>query len=174
VVLQETANMNIFFLSLNPEECAKMYCDQHVNKILIEIVQMLYTAWHFLGSESTEWSNTAPWKKDHSQRGFKVAHPNHPMCKWVRASRENYIFTTKIGMCLALEYNFRYQKVHSCSKHVLWLFKNVPVFPNVEYTPPPQCMPEQYKRIDPVEGYKEYYKSKTFARWTKRIKPLFM
>ena len=36
--------MNIFFLSLNPVTCAMMYCDQHVIKILLEIVQMLYTA----------------------------------------------------------------------------------------------------------------------------------
>ena len=37
--------MNIFFLSMNPEELAYMYCDQHVIKILLEICQMMYTAW---------------------------------------------------------------------------------------------------------------------------------
>ena len=164
--------MNIFFLSIDPEECAQMYCDQHVNKILIEIVQMLYTAWHFLGQAG--WSDGAPWKKDHSQRGFKVAHPNHPMTKWIRANREHYILASKIGMCLALEYNFRYKKVHSCSKHVLWLFTHIPeTFQGIQ-TPPPQCMPEEYKKPDPVDGYRSYYRSKTFARWTKRKKPLFL
>jgi len=165
--------MNIFFLSLIPEECAKMYCDQHVIKILIEIVQMLYTAWHFSGEPGWSERARAPWKKDRSQRGYKIAHPNHPMCKWVRATRENYLLASQIGMSLALEYNYRYQKVHSCSKHILWLFTNVPpIFGDL--TPPPQCMPDVYKKADPVDGYRDYYRSKTFARWTKRKKPLFL
>ena len=164
--------MNIFFLSLDPETCAQMYCDQHVIKILIEIVQMLYTACHFLGYTL----DTAPWKKDHSQRGFKKAHPNHPMCKWVRASRQNFEMTARIGLALALEYNYRYQKIHSCSKHILWLFSRVHELPFLDesLSVPPQCMPDQYKRSDPIEGYREYYKSKTFARWTKRNKPMFL
>jgi hypothetical protein len=44
-------DMNIFFLSWDPDTCAQLYCDQHVNKILLEIVQMLYTAWYFLGKD---------------------------------------------------------------------------------------------------------------------------
>ena len=39
--------MNIFFLSLIPNEIAEMSCDQHVVKIQLEICQMLYTAWFF-------------------------------------------------------------------------------------------------------------------------------
>ena len=88
--------MNIFFLSLDPEACAKLYCDQHVIKILLEIVQMLYTAWHFSGG--TDWNN-----KSRTLRGYKVA---HPMCLWVRSSKEAYNFATDLGLALAIELYF--------------------------------------------------------------------
>ena len=32
---------------MNPEELAYMCCDQHVIKILLEICQMMYTAWFY-------------------------------------------------------------------------------------------------------------------------------
>ena len=52
--------MNIFFLSMNPEELAYMYCDQHVIKILLEICQMMYTAWFY--SDQTEYvESNAPY-----------------------------------------------------------------------------------------------------------------
>jgi hypothetical protein len=158
--------MNIFFLSLNVTKCAKLYCDQHVIKILLEIVQMLYTAWHLSG------------EKPHKS-AYKIAHPNHPMCMWVRASRENYIFTTKLGMALTIEYTYRFGKCHACTKHILWLYTHIPQ--NFEFKKSltayygsydiPQCMPPEHHRIDPVLAYWSYYKTKTFAKWTKRNKP---
>ena len=37
--------------------------------------------------------------------------------------------------------------------------------PYMGLTPFAQAMPEQFKRNDPVASYRDYYKSKTFARW---------
>jgi len=158
--------MNIFFLSLNVNKCARMYCDQHVIKILLEIVQMLYTAWHLSG------------EKPHKS-AYKIAHPNHPMCMWVRASRENYIFTTKLGMALTVEYTYRYGKCHACTKHILWLFTHIPKHFEFKKSSTayyglydiPQCMPPEHQQLDPVLAYWSYYKTKTFAKWSKRKKP---
>jgi hypothetical protein len=164
--------MNIFFLSLSAQECAKLYCDQHVIKILLEITQMLYTAWHKTGSQ--EWNITAPVKADGVTRGYKAAHPNHPMTMWVRSSRQNYLFTVNLGMCLALEYNKRFNKCHACTKHILWLSQNVPhtftheksskAFYSVQGIP--ECMPEEFHNKDIVQAYKAYYTTKSFGRWT--------
>ena len=114
--------MNIFFLSLNPVECAQLYCDQHVIKILLEITQMLYTAWH-MSEKPDDWK---PPLTLSGTRGYKKAHPNHPMCMWVRSSRKSYMFTVKLGMALALEYNNRFLKCHACTKHIVWLQEHVP------------------------------------------------
>ena len=173
-------NMNIFFLSLNPQICAKYYCDQHVNKILLEIVQMLYTAWHHLGSDG--WDATAPFNVKRTRRGYRKAHSNHPMTMWVRSSRENYLFTTQLGICLALEFHRRYHHCHACSKHILWLYNNIPKkFELVEsvkayystlgyptrLTRIPECMPEQYHTENIVDAYTSFYRGEKlkFARW---------
>lgn len=162
--------MNIFFLSLKPSKCAKMYCDQHVIKILLEITQMLYTAWHLTGLPD-DW-NPPLSKSGHP--GYKVAHPNHPMTIWVRSSRKNYMFSVELGCALALEYKYRFNKYHACSEHITWLGSHVPDVFNFKQSPTayyglygiPQCMPPEHHNINPVIAYTSYYKTKTFAKWT--------
>jgi hypothetical protein len=175
--------MNIFFLSLIPEVCAKLYCDQHVNKILLEIVQMLYTAWHHLGPE--DWNSTAPFNVKKTQRGYRKAHSNHPMTMWVRSSKENYLFTAHLGMALAFEFHNRYHHTHACTKHILWLYYNVPnnfelvespkaYYSSLGYptdlTRIPECMPEHYHTENIVDAYTSFYKGEKlrFARWKAR------
>jgi hypothetical protein len=149
-----------------------MYCDQHVIKILLEITQMLYTAWHCSG-----FSLVDPPLSKNGQKGYRPAHKNHPMCMWVRQSKKTYMFTVRLGMALALEYALRFKKCHACAKHVMWLHTNVPpVFyrtksPKAYYGKlgVPQCMPPEHQQFDPVLAYRSYYETKkTFARWTKR------
>jgi hypothetical protein len=50
--------MNIFYLHRDVWQCAKMHCDVHVNKMILESAQLLSTAHHELGS-------TAPYKTTH-------------------------------------------------------------------------------------------------------------
>ena len=168
--MHSVKKMNIFFLSLNVKECAKLYCDQHVIKILLEIVQMLYTAWHISGIPE----NWNPPRAKSGSKGYKIAHPNHPMCMWVRSSRSTYMFTVRLGMALAVEYNRRFGKCHACTKHIVWLSRNVPPKFTFTWSPKayygklaiPQCMPVEHHQIDPIKAYHSYYKTKTFARWT--------
>lgn len=175
--------MNIFFLSFNPTKCAQLYCDQHVNKILLEIVQMLYTAWHVLGDEN--WNEDAPRKKFSIQRGYKpVSNKNHPMVLWVRSSQENYKWVATLGMSLAIEFHHRYKKLHACTEHAMWLYNNIPKnfqevksekafyseggFPE-SLTEIPQCMPKEYQRSNVIEAnYLYYFYDKTrFAKWSR-------
>lgn len=172
--------MNIFFLSWDPDRCAQLYCDQHVNKILLEIVQMLYTAWYFLGQDN--WNKTAPRRKS-GDRGYRpVSNPKHAMVMWVRSHKNNYVWTTKLGMALAIEFHHRYGKIHACTKHIMWLYSNIPKdfteirnekafysttgFPE-EVTSVPQCMNIIYHNENLiVANYKNYKETKLpFARF---------
>ena len=154
--------MNIFFLSLNASECASLYCNQHVIKILLEITQMLYTAWHMSGEEFH------PPRAKSGRRGYLPAHKNHPMCMWVRYSKNTYTFAAKLGMALAVEYNNRFKKCHACTKHIMWLHSNIPTCFQGAKSPTayygklgiPQCMPSEHYDPDPVVAYRSYYTTK--------------
>lgn len=166
--------MNIFFLSLDPSEIAQMSCDQHVVKIQLEIVQMLYMAWHFSG-QAGEIEKNAPFTKDGTRRGYRPAHPKHPMTMWVASSLENYMYACEIGIALTLEYTRRYGKVHTCAEHLVWLRDHYPsnfekrrsetAYYSVEGIP--ECMPEQYRQPSIVDAYQLYYmvEKMSFARY---------
>jgi len=180
---KQVIKMNIFFLSMNPEELAYMYCDQHVIKILLEICQMMYTAW-FFSSETDYVSKHAPFNKNKTSRGYKPAHKGHPMTMWISSSLENYLFAGEIAMALALEYNKRFGKMHACAKHALWLYKNRPKHFELresekayystedvksELTRIPECMPDEYKDPSIIKSYEKYYVGDKlkFARFTR-------
>jgi len=156
--------MNIFFLSLIPKEIAHMSCDQHVVKIQLEICQMLYTAWYFSNEEEFVHA-LAPFIKDGSRRGYKPAHKKHPMTMWIASSLKNYRYACKIGIALTLEYTHRYGKIHTCAKHLLWLYQNHPTHfeerksETAYYSKEgiPECMPEQFRSSSIVEAYQMYY-----------------
>jgi hypothetical protein len=166
--------MNIFFLSLIPVEIAERSCDQHVVKIQLEICQMLYTAWYFSNEEYII-RECAPFRKDGKVRGYKPAHTKHPMTMWIGSSLENYLYACKIGIALTLEYTHRYGKIHTCARHLIWLYENRPS--NFEerrsetayYSQEgiPECMPEEYRRPSIVDAYQLYYMmdKMSFARY---------
>jgi hypothetical protein len=88
--------MNIFYLHRDVWQCAKMHCDVHVNKMILESAQLLSTAHHELGS-------TAP---------YKTTHKNHPSAVWARSGRYQYQWLYRLLEALSDEYTFRYGKVH--------------------------------------------------------------
>ena len=49
--------VNLFYLDKDPKLCAQYYCDKHVNKIMIEILQILSQIHHNIGE------NKPPYKK---------------------------------------------------------------------------------------------------------------
>ena len=61
--------MNIFFLHRNPKIAARMQCNKHVVKMVLETAQMLHAA-----------------RAQGHDIGYKSAYPNHPMTLWVNES----------------------------------------------------------------------------------------
>ena len=174
--------MNIFFLDIDPQKNAEYNCDKHVVKMILEIVQLLYSAHHFLGSIP---GITLP--QDHYKM---ISNPKHPLAIWVTICFENYSYAAKIAIALAREYTYRYFRIHACEKHALWLHDNIPnfskpkdysstvVFGNIPelqgITPIPLCMPVD-SMLPPgvIKSYRQYYllHKKHFAKWSGRNIP---
>ena len=72
--------MNIFVVDKNPIEAARALCDVHVNKMIVESMQMLTTALKQSGILAPD---ELPFRKDGITRYSGNAHPHHPCTKWV-------------------------------------------------------------------------------------------
>ena len=148
--------MNIFYLDTCPIRAAQQQCDKHVVKMILESAQMLSTAHHEFGSDRAV---------------YKSTHKNHPSTVWARECTANYIWLYVHMMALGMEYTKRYGKSHltikKCCDALLEPPEGMPEC--AQHTPPPQCMPDEYKRYDAVEAYRLYYISKADTidmRWT--------
>ena len=166
-------SMNLFILSLDPAKAAEQMMDKHVNKILLEAVQMLCTAKRILDPDAPEEVSSAL---------YKLAHKNHPVTIWCRTSRANFIWALDHADALHAEWKYRYghpeTKIHKSYQVAQILRANIPAdekFPCSEscgVTPFALAMPDQYKdpEGDAVKSYRAYYLSpekKRIASWKK-------
>ncbi len=157
--------VNIFYLDKNPKKCAKYYCDKHVNKILIEILQILSQIHHNIGE------NKPPYKKCTGIRN------NLAPYKWAMESTSNYRYCCDLAYFLIQEYKYRYNKnEHKCENALLWLRNNIPAkITNIRRT--------KFKLTDNVKIYSKYFNIVEASRyiyvdfkckqdkWTKRNPP---
>ena len=158
--------VNFFFLDKNPKLNAQYYCDKHVNKIMIEICQLLSNVLH---------NNTnlkPPYKKT----------TNIPITlapyKWANYSKGNYIYLLNLAEALLNEYKFRYDKnEHKTEKVIEWLKDNIPNHfkhkkrTKLFYTKNIEIFHKYIK--DDVDCFRYIYvnyKCKN-DKWTKREKP---
>ena len=157
--------MNIFYLDRDPVVSAQMMCDKHVVKMILESAQLLSTAHRVLDGD-----------KYADEVGlYKTAHKNHPSTIWTRSSVHNYMWLYVHMTALMNEYTYRYGKHHASERLLKGLSNPPDNIPTVEYTNPPQCMPDHCKGEDTVLAYQNYYilEKANFAKWTKRSVPLF-
>lgn len=139
--------MNIFILDEDPRMCARYHCDKHVSKMILESAQMLSTV---MGGP------------------YKPTHQNHPCTVWTGESKENALWLIEMAGYLNAEWKRRYEHVqhHKSWEVIVELAdKKLGFMPDNGLTPFAQAMPEEFKRNNPVASYRDYYKSKSFARW---------
>lgn len=150
--------MNIFVLSDNVKEVAEWHLDKHCVKMPLESAQMLCTALHINGGQNIP---------------YKPAHVKHPCTLWTAQSRANFLWLCDLGFALCDEYTFRYGKIHKCREVITFCEKNYDILPDLPMTQFVQAMPDEYKNLNPIEGYREYYrKAKNhIAIWSKRDVP---
>lgn len=154
--------MNIFVLSLDPQKAAKAHCDKHVNKMIVEHLQMMSVALAHYGLEPAR-------KKDGSFYSVR-AYKNHPCTKWVKESMENFEWTYSLTWHLCKEFQSRYGKEHAGMQGLNSInqVKVVKAFPKIGNTQPAQAMPDYCKvEGDPVQAYRNYYNwmKWEFATW---------
>jgi len=146
--------MNIFILSEDAEECAKMMCDKHVVKMPTESLQMLSTIADHLGYENVP---------------FKPVMLNHPCTIWARESQQNFSFLLTHTAALCAEYTVRYGKKHKVQTLLLQhndLWDNVfNDLPDIGLTPFAVAISydmfcrrvEGFDDMSVVEKYRQYY-----------------
>ena len=137
--------MNIFYIDSDPKVAARQLVDDHIRKMQIESAQMLCTTfWHY--------GIDAPYKK---------AHYNHPSTKWVRESMDHVSWLLYHGLEICKEFKIRYGKEHATKKVLLWVRDHLHLLvgkiPYNGFTPPPQCMPDEYKQTDTIKAYRDFY-----------------
>ena len=170
--------MNIFVLDEQPEVSARMMCDKHVVKMIVESCQLLSTAHHVLDGEillvdtgKRKYQTSICTKKNIC----KATMINHPCTIWVRESRANYMWLWKHAYALCKEYSARYgNKIHSMEAMLMDDLYNPPVnIPKGKLTPFVQAMPEQYKNENAVIAYRKYYINEKvrFAKWKNSSAP---
>ena len=155
--------MNIFFLDEDPKMCAQAHCDKHVVKMILEYAQMMSTAHRVLDPPS---NLIKPM--------YKPTHKNHPSAVWVRESDANYQWTHDLWFWLCKEYWWRYDKIHKTWEKLYNKLSHIPLnISNGGTTPPPLCMPDEYKIDtgnpvqDTIDSYRKYYLNdkSSYAKW---------
>lgn len=189
--------MNIFFLSLEPLEAAKMLGNKHVHKMIVESAQMMSTAHRVLtGVQGTVKHKDYRGKTvrrtrwilpDHGEYDGMWAsekcilywdtHINHPCNQWIRDSGSNYkwLYTHFVG--LSEEFEFRYGHEHNTFLNLNdWLESEPASIPENGFTKPPQCMPDEFKHPTTVKAYQAYYKKAKahLHTYTRRQPPEFL
>lgn len=148
--------MNIFVLSEDPIVAARMQCNKHVVKMVLESTQMLCNA---LPEESSP---------------YERCHYNNPCSKWVRASVTNYKWLLVHAIELCEEYTRRYKKEHACERILYGSCLEHPQLPDVGLTPFVRNIKDPWKvqsnHMSIVDAYRFYYlgDKARFARWMPR------
>ena len=167
--------INIFVLDLNPAAAARMHCDKHIPKMIVESAQMLSTAHRILDGEEY----LAPSKsgkrmvkhfslKHNDDLIYKAVHAKHPCTLWTMQSYSNYIWHYGFFRDLSAEFKFRFGKVHQSWDLLKYTLQNPPK--NISMSASTDfalAMPDVYKVACPVESYRNYYigEKARFAKW---------
>ena len=167
--------MNLFYLHQDPKVAARLHCDKHVVKMILETAQMLSCAHHVNGTSVS------------SDKLYGKTHVHHPSTVWVRSAPSHYKWAYDLFIALCDEYTLRYNKTHLSDTKLRSVLSTYPEFTNDDqtFTPPPLAMPEKYwvsgqkvntKSSTVVKSYQQYYyyEKRYMAKYTNRTVPSFM
>jgi len=150
--------VNIFYLHHAAPLAARMHCDVHVVKMVLETAQILCTVHHIHGN-----GEAVP---------YKPTHPRHPSVLWAAESKAHYDWLQHLGHHLCDEYALRYKgRRHACEDYIKGCLRFPPpalMAQKFLWREPPQAMPDDCK-VDgnPVAAYRKYYQKHKapFAKW---------
>jgi len=179
--------MNIFALSTNPTKAARMMCDKHIPKMIVESAQMMASALRrheesVLFAFSSALSSFDDMDELFTHHGvltkkntpYKGGYAHHPCTVWTGDSWGNFMWLAQHAQALLIEFSMRFgqSKVH----HACWTpINNMKAFGQMMQsknkqakTPFAMAMPDEYKREGKeVLAYRDYYfaEKSDFAKW---------
>lgn len=125
--------MNLFYLDKDPVEAAKMQCDRHVVKMIVESAQMLSTAHRMLDGNLITTKTKTGRKGRHyelpdarEQLLYKAVHYHHPCTVWTMKSNNNYNWHWVHFAALCDEYTYRYGRSTKQMNYLGKLYMNYP------------------------------------------------
>ena len=175
--------MNVFYLDKNASECAKMHCDKHTVKMIIEYAQLMSTAHRVLDGieyygRTKNNRKIKRWKLNSELEYilYKASHINHPSGIWVRQSEKNYLWLYELWTELNKEFMYRYDhdKSHESFRKLKEALYRPPMnIPNGHWTEPTPAMPDDVKNESSLVSYRNYYikYKQHLAKWKKREEP---
>lgn len=155
--------MNIFVLDTDPVKSAEYHCDKHVNKMIIEHLQMMSIVAVNNSLDPARRTNGEFYKT----RGFR----KHPCTLWMGESWGNWNWAYELTWALCDEFLKRYGKEHGgrgsleSLKHTRELLKKSLPEDLTEFA---QAMPDECKvEGNAVAAYRNYYNmhKHEFATW---------
>ena len=153
--------MNIFVLHKDPIVSARMHCDKHVPKMVVELYQQIGSALRRYGATD----DVMPTTKGGTP--LKGGYHNHPCTRWVGDSRDNFRWAVQHGLALCEEFKLRYDKPHYCEDGIRMMGELADLIPQGELTEFAQAMPDECRQPSAVFAYRIYYKvdKSRFAKW---------
>lgn len=162
--------MNIFVLDEDPIKAARMMCDKHIPKMVVETAQMMASALRRHGATD----DVMPLTK----RGtpYKGGYHHHPCTVWAGDSRNNYLWLLHHGLALSAEYLKRFHQMHACHAPIYEMGELFNMIPAGGMTPfarafNKETYPFLYdeEQYTAVEAYRAYYSldKARFAEWNK-------
>lgn len=161
--------MNIFYLHRIPKIAATLHADYHVGKMLMEACQLLATA-HLLPDVEGYFQMLPQQRLELDLLPYTHTHINHPCAIWVRSSIYNYHWLLQLGLALAEEFCYRFNKPHKTERIIKWFQKNEHttfISPSLQPTHPVLAMPIEYRSTDTIESYQRYYNENKQGWWHK-------
>lgn len=145
--------MNVFVLHEEADRAASALADKHVNKMVLEAVQIANTGLHLAGVSELAF--------------YQKTHKNHPWCEFAAKSFDHFQFVRAHAHAIGREFHHRYGSWHTSHQksESEWTHDDLSeieqtlgrVDSEQVWSDIPQCMPETYQDADPVDAYRAYY-----------------
>ena len=110
--------MNIFFLSSCPGEAAKLQCDAHRLKMIVESTQVLYTALSLLKIPVHNVTCHTPEGDAFDTKPYRPTHKHHPSVLWVLGGRSHFEWLLSMALELCALYTAEFGKKHRSQYHL--------------------------------------------------------
>lgn len=105
--------VNLFYLSADPVEAAAWYCDQHVTKMGLEAVQVVWTVFHLVAPSFETICSDYELENGKKLKAMKpLKNVKHPLVLWGTQCKANVETVITYGAAIFAEYTKRYKRVH--------------------------------------------------------------